>query len=192
MLTSVSRIMIAAAAAGIALVPVTASAAPLNSAVLAYSSSTPSGGDPDTTVTFSVTTGVLSLSAPTTADLGSGAPGNTITGAVGTTTVSDDRAALNAVWTATASATDWTTGGGTTAETIPATDVGYDPGTITPTGTVTVTGIPITLAGTPAPVVGGTGVIGDNTATWNPTLSVAVPANAVSGTYTGVLTQSVA
>ena len=68
------------------------------------------------------------MTAPDTVDLGSGAPGTTISGTLGTVTVTDDRALLAAAWTATASATDWTTGGGTPAETIPATDVGYDPG----------------------------------------------------------------
>jgi hypothetical protein len=105
--------------------------------------------------------------------------------------VTDDRALLSASWTATASSTDWTTGGGTGSETIPATDVGYDPGTITTTGTITVIGTPITLSGTGTPVVTGTAGVGDNTASWNPTLSVAVPASAVGGLYTGTLTQSV-
>ena len=88
------------------------------------------------------------MTAPATVDLGSGAPGTTITGALGAVTVTDDRALLTASWTADASATDWTTGGGTPAETIPAADVGYDPGTITTTGTITATGTPITLSAT--------------------------------------------
>jgi hypothetical protein len=105
--------------------------------------------------------------------------------------VTDDRALLSASWTATAASTDWTTGGATSAETIPATDVGYDPGSITTTGTITATGTPITLSGTATPVVAGTDGVGDNTATWDPVISVAVPASAVGGTYTGTLIQSV-
>jgi hypothetical protein len=142
-------------------------------------------------VTFTITTGALTMTAPVSANLGSGAPGTTITGAMGTMTVTDDRALLTASWTTTASSTDWTTGGGTPAETIPATDVGYDPGSITTTGTITATGTPITLSGTAAPVVTGTAGVGNNTASWNANLAVAVPAAAVSGTYTGTVTQSV-
>ena len=40
--------------------------------------------------------------------------------------------------------------------------------------------------------VTGTEGVGDNTASWDPALSVAVPASAVAGTYTGTLTHSVA
>lgn len=175
---------------GIALSPGVASAATSKPAVLAYSS-TPAGGDPDTTVTFEVTTGALSMSAPVSVNLGAGAPGTTINGNVGAVSVTDDRALLVASWTVTAAASDWTTGGGTPAETVPATDVGYDPGSITTTGTITATGTPITLSGTAATVVTGTAGVGNNTASWNPALSVAVPASAVGGTYTGTLTESV-
>ena len=105
--------------------------------------------------------------------------------------MTDDRALLEASWTTTASSTNWTTGGGTPAETIPATDVGYDPGSITTTGTITATGTPVTLANTAAPVVAGTAGVGNNTASWNPELSVAVPAAAVGGVYAGTLSESV-
>lgn len=142
-------------------------------------------------MTFTVTSGELSMSAPVSADLGSGAPGTTINGNLGAVTVTDDRALLSASWTTTAAATDFTTGGGTPAETVPATDAGYDPGSVTTTGTITVTGTPITLSGTATPVVTGTDGVGNNTASWNPALAVAVPASAVGGTYTGTLTQSV-
>jgi hypothetical protein len=131
------------------------------------------------------------MSAPVSVNLGSGAPGTTISGALGPVTVTDDRALLSATWTATASATDWTTGGGTGPETIPAADVGYDPGSITTTGTITATGTSITLSGTATPVVTGTSGVGDNTATWDPAVAVAVPAAALGGVYTGTLTQSV-
>lgn len=178
------------AALGIVLSPGAVSAVTLRPAVLAYSTS-PSGGDPDTTVTFTVTSGALSMSAPVSAELGSGAPGTDISGNLGAVTVTDDRALLSASWTTTAASSDWTTGGGTGPETIAATDVGYDPGSITTTGTITATGTPITLSGTATPVVTGTSGVGDNTASWNPAISVAVPASAVGGAYTGTLTQSV-
>jgi hypothetical protein len=143
-------------------------------------------------VTFTVTVGDLSMTAPATATLGAGAPGTTISGALGTTTVTDDRALLSASWTATAFSSAWTTGGGTPSETIPVGAAGYDPGAITTTGTISVTGTPITLSTTTAqPVVTAAAGVGDNTATWDPTISVAVPASAVGGAYTGTIVQSV-
>jgi hypothetical protein len=196
MIKSAFSILAVTAAAGIALIPVAASAA-TTPAVLAISS-TAAGGDPNTTVTFTVTsTGTLSMTAPESVNLGTGAVGTTIAGALGPVTVTDDRALDAASWTVTASATDWTTGAGTTVETIPAGDVTYDPGTITPSGTITTTGSIITLANAavgPAvdpTVVAGTAGVGDNGATWDPTISVAVPADAVAGDYVGTLTQSV-
>jgi hypothetical protein len=180
MLKSMFGIVSAAAVIGAVLIPSAASAA-----------KGPAGGDPDTTVTFAVTSGLLTMTAPTTANLGSGAPGTTIAGALGTTVVTDNRALLTAAWTATASSTHYTTGTATPAETIPATDVSYTPGAITTTGTITATGFAITLSGTPQTVVTGTAGVGDNSASWDPALSVAVPAAAVTGTYSGTLTQSV-
>jgi hypothetical protein len=190
MIKSACGVLAAAAVAGFGLAPAAASAATTGQPALAYSSTIPSG-TADTTVTFTVTSAALTMTAPTTVNLGSGAPGTTIAGALGSVLVTDARALLSATWTADASATDWTTGGGTPAETIPAGDVGYDPGTVTTTGTITATGTPIKLSVTPAPVVTGTAGVGDDTATWDPTLSVAVPASAVAGIYTGTLHESV-
>ena len=44
---------------------------------------TATGPDVDTTVTFAVTSGALTLTAPDTADLGTGAPGTAIVGQLG-------------------------------------------------------------------------------------------------------------
>jgi|SRR5579863_9602283 len=191
MIKSACGVLAAAAAAGIGLAPAAALAATTEQPALAYSSTIPGGGDPNTTVTFTVTSGALTMTAPASVSLGSGAPGTTISGPLGTVSVTDDRALLTAAWTAVASASPWTTGGATPAETIPAGDVGYAPGSITTTGTITATGTSITLAGTAAPVVTGSAGVGDDTATWDPTLAVAVPASAVGGVYTGTLTESV-
>jgi hypothetical protein len=157
---------------------------------------TPAQGDPspsaNTTMTFAVTVGALSITAPVSSTLGAGNPGTTIGPTpLGAVTVTDNRAALNAGWTATAASTDFTTGGSTSPETIPASDVTYDPGAFATTGTVSVTPGTITLSGSPQAVVIATGVVGDNTASWNPNLTVTVPGNAVGGTYTATLTHSV-
>ncbi|MEU1415010.1 hypothetical protein [Streptomyces sp. NPDC005731] len=144
--------------------------------------------DPSTTVTYAVTSGALTLSVPVSANLGAGAPGTRISAPIGPMTVTDDRALLSASWTVTAAETDFTTGGSS----IPATDAAYDPGSITTTGIITATGTPVTLSNSGQPVVTGSAGVGDNTATWNPTVTVNVPAGAIAGAYTGTLTQSVA
>jgi hypothetical protein len=149
------------------------------------------GPSADTTVTFAVTSGALTITAPASANLGSGAPGTDISGEVGTTTVTDDRALLSASWNATASATDFTTAARTTAETIPATDVDYAPGTITTTGGITATPHDVTLDGEPQTVVAGTAGVGNNSDSLAPALVVSVPASNADGVYTGTLTQSV-
>jgi hypothetical protein len=192
MLTSIFRILTAAAVMGIVLSPGAASAAALRPTALTYSSSsTPSGGDPDTTVTFTVTVGALGMTAPTAANLGGGAPGTTISGSLGSVAVTDNRALLAAAWTATASSTDWVTGTGTASETIPAGDVTYVPGGISTTGVITATGTTIFLSGAATPVVTATAGVGDNTASWNPTLVAQVPAAAVGGVYTATVIDSV-
>lgn len=148
----------------------------------------PGGGDdPSTTLTFTVTSGALSLSVPVSADLGSGAPGTDISGPIGPCTVTDDRALLSASWTVTAAETDFANG----ISTIPATDADYTVGTVTTTGTITVTPTNITLSNTAQTVLTGSDGVGDNTASWDPTIAVNVPASAVGGLYTGTLTQSV-
>jgi hypothetical protein len=146
----------------------------------------------DTTLTFAVSSGLLALTAPGSASLGTGLPGTTINGKLGQVTVTDNRALLAASWTVSASSTDFTSGAGATLSTIPVANSDYDPGQVTKTGTITVTEAPITLSGTPQAVVTGTAGVGNNTATWNPGIGVDIPTDAAGGTYTGTLTQSVA
>jgi hypothetical protein len=179
------------AVAGAVLAPVAASAAVGGPAMPAARAAAQAAGDSATTVTFAVTSGLLTISTPTASNLGSGAPGSTISGPLGTVTVTDNRALLNASWTVTASSTNFTTGTGTPAETIPAGDASYAPGTVTTTGTITTTASDITLSNSPQTVVVGSSGSGDNSASWDPTVSVAVPAAAVNGTYTATLTHSV-
>jgi hypothetical protein len=90
-----------------------------------------------------------------------------------------------------ASSSNFTTGTATTAETIPVGDATYAPGTVTTTGTISVTPSTITLSNSPQAVMSASSGNGDNTASWNPTESVAVPAAAVTGNYTSTLTHSV-
>jgi hypothetical protein len=69
--------------------------------------------------------------------------------------------------------------------------VGYTAGTITKVGTATyVADDPADLTGV-SPAVTATGITGDNSATWNPTITVTVPGGALAGTYSGEITHSV-
>ncbi|MFH8388137.1 hypothetical protein [Streptomyces sp. NPDC018036] len=144
--------------------------------------------DPSTTVTYTVTSGALTMSAPVSANLGSGAPGTTISAPIGPVTVTDDRALASTSWTVTAAETDFANG----PTTIPATDATYTPGSVTTTGTITATPTAVTLSNSSQVVLTGSAGVGDNTATWNPTVAVSVPAGSIGGNYTGTLTQSVA
>ncbi|MGW0964693.1 hypothetical protein [Streptomyces sp. NPDC002516] len=144
--------------------------------------------DPSTTVTYTVTSGALTMSAPVSANLGSGAPGTTISAPIGAVTVTDNRALASASWSVTAAETDFANG----PTTIPATDATYTPGSVTTTGTITATPTAVTLSNSSQVVLTGSAGVGDNTATWDPTVAVSVPAGSIGGNYTGTLTQSVA
>jgi hypothetical protein len=152
-----------------------------------------------TTTTFVVSGGALSITVPSsTVALGSGAPGGTITAQLGAVQVTDQRALLVAAWTGSVTATSFTTGGGTTAETVANSSVSYWSGAATATtGTATFTpgqatsANAQTLASSRTAFAASAGV-GNNTATWNPTLIVTLPAQAVTGTYSGTVTHSVA
>ncbi|MEQ4302717.1 hypothetical protein ABNF97_15175 [Plantactinospora sp. B6F1] len=153
-----------------------------------------------TTVTFDVTAGTLDIDAPTSADLGSGAPGTTIDGSLGAVTVTDARASGDASWAASVTSSVFTTGTGTPSQTILASEVEYWSGSlITSTGNGTfnpgqATSDDAVPLDTVTPVVAFThvGGTGNNSATWNPGLSINVPLDAEAGTYTGTVTHSVA
>ena len=75
--------------------------------------------------------------------------------------------------------------------TIPASAVGYTAGTITKTGTATYTANdPGNLTGA-VPAVTATGITGDNSATWNPTINVTVPGGMAANVYSATITHSV-
>ncbi|GAA2903770.1 hypothetical protein GCM10010517_69790 [Streptosporangium fragile] len=145
----------------------------------------------DTTVTFTVTAGPLTIAVPTAVDLGSGDPSTTIADSLGTVTVTDARGANPSAWTATVSSTDFTASG---VPAIPASAVTYTPGAATATsgdGNFT-PGTPAALSSTPITAFTHSAGTGSNTCSWNPTLSVAVPNTATAVTYTGTVTHLVA
>jgi len=148
--------------------------------------------NPACSATVAVITGVLSISVAASVDLGSIATGGTATVALGTVTVTDNRALPDASWTATVSSTDFTNTV-TPVDLILAGDTSYLISTLgTTTGSATFTPTPVTvLSGSPQAVVTATGANGDNSATWDPQIQMSVPSTAVAGTYTATITQSV-
>jgi hypothetical protein len=143
--------------------------------------------------TITVQGGVLAITVPTAADLGSRTNtvgGGTISGSLGQVQVNDARsAAAGTGWVASVISTAFTPTPSGTA--IAASAVGYSAGPITKVGTATYTANdPPDLTGV-APAVTAAGITGDNSATWNPTISVAVPGGAAATTYSAVITHSV-
>jgi hypothetical protein len=146
-----------------------------------------------TTTTLTMTGGSLSITAPPAAgNLGTRAntvAGGTISGSLGVVQVNDARsAAAGSGWIASVISTAFTPSSGPT---IPASAVSYTVGTITQTGTATFTANnPGDLTGA-SPAVTATGITGDNSATWNPTINVAVPGGVIAGIYSATITHSV-
>lgn len=146
-----------------------------------------------TAATVTVTGGTLAITVPTDANsLGSRANtviGGTISGPLGQVQVNDARsAAAGSGWVASVISTAFTPPAGPT---IPASAVGYVAGSITKVGTATYTANdPANLTGE-SPAVTATGITGDNSATWNPTINVAVPGGMAANTYSATITHSV-
>ena len=67
----------------------------------------------------------------------------------------------------------------------------YTPTAATTTGTVSVTASPATDPTTPRIIQTATCVIGNNTATWDASLTIHVPNEAIADAYTATLTYSV-
>jgi hypothetical protein len=171
------------------LVVATAGALALGTALPASADTT--GGTP---ATITVTGGALSITVPTgSANLGSRSNtvgGGTISGPLGAVQVSDARsAAAGSGWGATVIATAFTPPAGPA---IAASAVSYDAGTITKVGTATYTANDPGDLTAVVPAVTASGITGDNSATWNPTISVVVPGGTAAGVYAATITHSVA
>jgi len=145
-----------------------------------------SGG---TGTTFTITGGALSITVPGSADLGSQAAGITAltaTGQLGDVTVSDARGTI-AGWTTTAQSTAFNAA----SSSVPASAITYVGGAATTTGIVVVAPLTATDLTTAKTVAAGVSAVGVNSGKWNPTISVALPAGTVVGTYTATITHSV-
>jgi hypothetical protein len=144
-----------------------------------------------TPMSFTLTAGALSISAPTlSVSLGSEVSSTTassISGTIGVVTVTDQRGGVT-TWTTSAIASAFTPSSGPAD---PASNVSYVAGPITVSSTVVATGVTANdLTGVSTVVTGAS--TGISTASWNPTVTVVVPANFAPGVYTATITQSVA
>jgi hypothetical protein len=149
------------------------------------------------TAAYALRANELSITTPASVSLGSAAPGGTVTRQLGTVRVDDTRLLL-ANWTATVAATNFTTGGGSAAETIAKSLVSYWSGPVTASTGAGVrvpgqlTALNAVSLANPATAFALQAVVLSTSTSWNPTLVVSVPASAVAGTYTGTVTHSVA
>jgi hypothetical protein len=145
-----------------------------------------------TPATFTLTAGALSISAPTASvSLGSqvaSTTSSTISGSLGIVTVTDQRGGTT-TWTTSVISTAFTPTGGPAD---PASNVSYAAGPITVTATVVATAVAVVtdLTGVSTVVTGAS--TGISTASWDPTISVLVPANYAPGVYSATITHSVA
>jgi hypothetical protein len=160
-------------------------------AVVALTAGTALPARAATPATFTLTAGALSISAPTASvslgsQVASTAP-STITGLLGVVTVTDQRGGTT-TWTASVISTAFTPLAGPAD---PASNVSYGAGTITASATVVATAVTASdLTGVSTVVTGASS--GISTASWNPTISVVVPANFAPGVYSATITHSVA
>jgi len=160
--------------------------------MLALGIALPASAEP-TTATITVTGGSLSITVPADAgNLGTRmntVAGGTISGPLGQVQVNDARSAVaGSGWVSSVISTAFTP---PTGPAIAASAVGYTAGPITKVGTATYTANdPGNLTGV-APAVTATGITGDNSATWNPTINVAVPGGTAAGVYSATITHSV-
>ena len=142
-----------------------------------------------TPVTVLVTGGALGISAPiASVPLGTAAASSsaqTVTGSLGPVVVSDLRAGI-AGWVATAGSTSFVG-----PDTILGSAAAYTPGAAVVVGTATVTPLSLASMITPGTVQTATAVFGVNTATWDPSIAVTLPAGAQAGTYGATITHSV-
>lgn len=156
----------------------------------------------NTTLSVTVDTGTLSISAPGTASLGnvSAAVGSTASTGLGTVTVADSRGTLLG-WSVTALTTTANMStGGATPSTIALSATGplaWATGTVTAVGGSLLSGVTAGGGGflngsTAIPVATAVLTAGGGTYTYNPTLTLTVPANTAVGTYSVVVTQTIA
>lgn len=153
-----------------------------------------------TSVTFTLSGGSLSVTQPggpaaLTGGALAGLAGTALTGSLGSTTVTDQRGGVTG-WTSTIAQTTAFSNGTTT---IPVGNTkAWVASPITPTGVAVVTAgtyltqlTGLALTSNAQSFVTASAVVGNNSATFNPSIAVTIPSDATVGDYTGVITQTV-
>jgi hypothetical protein len=145
----------------------------------------------DTVVTFAITGGGLSISAPTgtvaITPVTASASAQTVNTDLGNVVVTDLRGATTG-WVATVKAADFVNG----SITVPAAAAAYTSANATVGGTVSIAHTDRTpMATTLATVQTATSVSGANSGTWDPNIAVTIPAGALVGTYTSTVVHAV-
>lgn len=140
----------------------------------------------------------LSVSVPSSKNLGSFSLGtSSISAQLGTVTAADSGLVAPNL-TAQVTCTAFKTGAGTANETIPCSAVSYWSGTATAQSGLSGTmpgqptaGSAVTL-GSSRHAFSATGLLLSVSVSWNPTVTITLPASAVAGSYSGKITHSVA
>ncbi|WP_108668203.1 hypothetical protein [Euzebya rosea] len=150
----------------------------------------PSGAD-ETTITVTIAGGNLTIDAPDTVT-GSGAVNSVVTVDVPSVAIADERGSLLG-WTATASATDLTTGGGDeTGETILAASLLWGTDSITPHDEQAAISLPAGGSlGVSSVIAVGAPLLSPGAFTVDGAITVPVPVTARAGEYTGTLTTTI-
>jgi hypothetical protein len=159
--------------------------------LLLVSTGSASAGTSDATIT--IEGGSLSITVPSeTVDLGTFVNvvgGGSVTGQLGEVKISDARsAAAGAGWVASAISTAFTPLAGPA---LAASEVEYAVGDMTKVGTATFESHDREDMTAVAPVITATAITGDNSATWNPAITVVVPGGMAAGVYSAIITHSV-
>jgi hypothetical protein len=145
-----------------------------------------------TTATMTIPSGVLSISVSPSAgelDYLSDASGQTVSGLLGQVQVIDARnAPAGSGWTASVASTPF---GSASGAQVPASAISYRVGPIDQTGIASYTADDPSGLASAVPAVTASGVSGNNTATWNPRIIVAIPSGMTAGSYSATITHSV-
>ncbi|GAX54230.1 hypothetical protein [Streptomyces olivochromogenes] len=162
--------------------------------VLPLAAPASAAGSGSTPVTVTVTTGTLDITVPAgPVSLGTVpalATAQTVSAQLGNVTVTDSRGGTTG-WVVTANGNDFV-GPSSTISVSAAGSSSYTSPAAAVTGTANVAPSDLNPLYPPGPVQTATGVAGVNTATWNPTITLNLPANTVAGTYTSTIVHSVA
>ena len=142
----------------------------------------------------------VAITVPSSSNLGSVPSGTaSFSARLGTVTATDDGTLLLLPsFTATVTATNFTTGAGSVAETIPKASIAYWSGPVTASSGAQ-TAVPGQLTALQAVTLSqsrtafsSSGLVLSISTSWNPTIVINIPAAAIAGTYTGTITHSVA